>query len=347
MYKKIYTQLAEAVVVTDREHRIVSLNRKAQELLNVNAEEVAGKRIGELVDAPQLKNLLDDTVFFGRTPKLTYENSIITLQRKGRKRYHKISVTPIFTAKGEVESVVTSMVDVTILKEIEQMKTDFFTTASHEFRTPLTSIIMGVAMMKTGQLGELTERGREILDAIEEDCGRLLRIADNLLELSRMETGSIAMEMEESSVYRMIKAALGTLKLQAEKRKIALYTKLPPDLPLIRSDINKIIWVITNLVGNALRYTGEGGSITIKAMRKGTMIYFSVQDTGKGIAPEYHEKIFQKFIQIKNGDSPGGGAGLGLTICKEIVEAHGGEIWVKSELGKGSTFTFTIPVGHS
>ena len=346
MYKKFYNRLPEAFIITDREQRVVSLNRKAQELLSKDLEDVQGMRIGELIEAPLLHALLDETVVYNRPPKLTYENSIIALERKGNKRYFKISLAPTLSVNGEPELVHISLVDVTVLKEIEQMKTDFFASASHEFRTPLTSILMGVGMMKAGQLGELTERGREILEAIESDCERLLGIADNLLEISRMETGRIAMEMEDTNVYRMIKATLGTLKLQAEKRKISLYTKLPPDLPLIRSDINKIIWVLTNLVGNALRYTPEGGSITVKVIRKGTMLYFSVKDTGSGIAPENHEKIFKKFIQLEDDDSPGG-AGLGLTICKEIVEAHGGKIWVKSGKEKGTTFTFTIPVGHS
>lgn len=346
MYKKAYTNLSEAVIITDGEHRILSLNPKAQDLLNIN-EIAPGKRIGDLIEAPMLQALLDETVFFNRAPKLTYENSIISLQGKGRNKYYKFSLAPVFKANGELEFIVTTIIDVTMLKELEKMKTDFFATASHEFRTPLTSILMGVGMMKAGQLGELNEQGKEILDAIEGDCERLLRIADNLLEISRMETGTIAMEMEETSVYRMIKAALGTLKLQAEKRNVSLYTKLPPDLPSIRSDINKIIWVLTNLVGNALRYTPEGGSITVKVIRKGTMLYFSVRDTGKGIAPEYHEKIFQKFAQIEGEESSSGAAGLGLTISKEIVEAHGGKIWVKSRPGKGTTFTFTIPIGHS
>ena len=155
------------------------------------------------------------------------------------------------------------------------------------------------------------------------------------------------MEMVDASIYKIVKAALGTLKLQAERKNIKLYTKLPPDLPRLRVDINKIIWVLTNLVGNALRYTGEGGSITVRAIRKGNELIISVTDTGKGIPAELHEKIFQKYIQIKDEDFPSGKAGLGLTICKEIVEAHGGEIWVKSEPGKGSTFTFSIPISRS
>ncbi len=345
-YETIYSQLPEAVILTDKLYRVVSLNKKAEEILGVREADVQGIRFLELVNSPQIYSLLEETLLFSRSPNLTYENSTIMLTVRDRKKFFKLSMVPIFFY-GELKFVLTTLTDITMLKEIEQIKTDFFATASHEFRTPLTSILMGVGIIKTGQLGEFSPRGKEILEAIEEDCARLLKLSNNLLDLSRLETGTIAMEMEDTSVYKMVKAALGTLKLQAERRNIKLYTKLPPDLPLVKVDINKIIWVLTNLLGNALRYTNEGGSVTVKAMRKGTRLFFSVIDTGKGIPAEFHEKIFQKFIQIKDEDFPSGGAGLGLTICKEIVEAHGGEIWVKSEPGKGSTFTFSIPVGRS
>jgi two-component system, NtrC family, sensor histidine kinase KinB len=345
-YEEIYKQLPEAAILTDKLQRIEALNNKAEEILGVSEEEAQGAYFSELVKCPQIFSLLEETLAFSRPPNLTYENSTVVFHTKGKKKFFKVSMVPLNTL-NETKFVLTTLTDITMLKEIEQFRTDFFATASHEYRTPLTSILMGVGIIKTGQLGELSTRGEEILEAIEEDCARLLRLADNMLDLSRMETGSITLELEYTNVYKIVKAALGTLQLQAEKRNIKLYTKLAPDLPLIKADINKIIWVLTNLVGNALRYTGEGGSITVRAIRKGTRLFFSVKDTGKGISPEYHGKIFQKFIQIKDDDFPSGGAGLGLTICKEIVEAHGGEIWVKSEVGKGATFTFSIPLSRS
>ncbi len=344
--KTILSQLPEAVIVTDELFRVVFLNTKAEEILDIKEADVQGMRFLEAVNCPQIYSLLEETVLFSRPPNLTYDNSTIMFSANERKKYFKLSMAPIFSG-DELKFVVTTLTDITMLKEIEQIKTDFFATASHEFRTPLTSILMGIGIIKTGQLGEFSSRGKEILEAIEEDCNRLLKLSTNLLDLSRLEAGAIAMEMEDASVYKMITAALGTLKLQAERKNIKLYTKLPPDLPPIKVDINKIIWVLVNLVGNALRYTGEGGSVTVRAIRKGTKLFFSVIDSGKGIPTEFHEKIFQKFIQIKDEDFPSGGAGLGLTICKEIVEAHGGEIWVKSKPGEGSSFTFSIPVGRS
>lgn len=343
-YKLFFQELPETVILIDMGCRIRACNTSAEKLLGHSEESLRGKRIQDLLSSPPLMSLLDEAIAFSRTPSLNHENSIIELTKGDKKEYFKVSMN-FFGAQAPKEKfLLLILTDITVLKEIEQHKTDFFATASHEFRTPLTSIFMGVGMIKTGQLGQISPKGRELLEAIESDCTRLLRLANNLLDLSRMETGSISMELEDVSAYDIIDAALATLKLQAEHKNISLYTKVPGDPPLVKADVNKIIWVVTNLVGNALRYTGVKGSIIVKALRKGTKVIFSVQDTGKGIPPEYHDKIFQKFVQVDGGS---GGAGLGLAICKEIVEAHGGEIWLKSEPGKGSTFSFSIPVGRS
>lgn len=342
-YEHIFRELPEAVILTDMEGKIMALNNRAEDLFGSN-DDFAGKRLQDIINSPSLIALLDEAAIFSRAPGLNHENSVLELYDKGKKKYFKVAIAVFYSPVLEKEVIVITLTDVTILKEIEQLKTDFFATASHEFRTPLTSIFMGVGMIKTGQLGQISPRGKEILEAIEDDCTRLLQLANNLLDLSRMETGSINMELEDVSVFNIIEAALGTLKLQAEHKNISLYTKLPTDLPLVKADANKIIWVLTNLVGNALRYTEEKGSITVKALRKSSKVIFSVSDTGKGIPPIYHDKIFKKFVRLSNGE---GGAGLGLAICKEIVEAHGGEIWLRSEPGKGSTFSFSIPVSRS
>lgn len=343
-FEKVFSQMPEAVILTDKTHSVVALNKSAEEIFGVDAREAKGEKIHELIYCPQIVSLLEETVVLSRPPQLTYENSTVMLKINGYKRFFKLAVTPIITFEKELELVITTMCDVTVLKEIEQLKTDFFATASHEFRTPLTSISMGIGMMKTGRLGEFSARGKEILEALEEDCERLLRLADNLLDLSRLESGAITMDMEEVDVYKMVDAALGTLRLQAESRNIELNTELPGNLPCIRADLNKAIWVLTNLVANALRYTRENGRITVKVSQKGTRLFFSVADTGKGIPSEYQDKIFQKYVQVKEGEEETGGAGLGLAISKDIVEAHGGEIWVNSEPDKGSIFTFSIPV---
>jgi len=184
------------------------------------------------------------------------------------------------------------------------------------------------------------------LCAIEEDCIRLLRLANNLLDLARMEAGHISMEKEPVEVQVLVESALGNFSFQAGEKGISLISRVPEGLSRILVDLNKAIWVITNLIGNALRYTGRGGEIVVKASEKGNRVFLSVHDTGIGIHPAYHEKIFEKFQQVpgRAGNSGTGGSGLGLAIAREIVEAHGGRIWVESEPGRGSTFTCSFPI---
>ena len=222
LFKLIFRELPEAAILTDMECRVMACNALAEKLLDNNEDNVKGQRIQDLLNSPPLMTLLDEAVMFSRVPNLNHENSIIELQKKDKKQYFKVSMVLLRGPVLDRNFVLITLTDITILKELEQHKTDFFATASHEFRTPLTSIFMGVGMIKTGQLGTISSRGKEILEAIERDCTRLLRLANNLLDLSRMETGTISMELEDSSVYNIIEAALATLKLQAENKKIFL-----------------------------------------------------------------------------------------------------------------------------
>jgi NtrC-family two-component system sensor histidine kinase KinB len=143
----------------------------------------------------------------------------------------------------------------------------------------------------------------------------------------------------------LVQEAVRPLKLQAERQGIELITNLPPEVPPVAADFNKSVWVLTNLVGNAMRYTDPGGTITVRVRQRGKRLFFSVEDTGCGIPKEHQEKIFRKYVQVSGPGRTGvGGVGLGLAIAKDIVMAHGGEIWVDSDVGKGTTFTFTFPV---
>jgi len=151
------------------------------------------------------------------------------------------------------------------------------------------------------------------------------------------------MEFERSDVASLFEKAVAALKNQADEKRIELTAAAPPDLPQIRADVNKVTWVLTNLISNAMRYTQASGWIRLKAERAGSHVHVSVADNGEGIPYEYQSRIFDKFVQVK-GQKSTGGSGLGLTICKEIIRAHGGTIWLDSAPNRGTTFTFTLPV---
>ncbi|HPU01283.1 MAG: PAS domain S-box protein [Firmicutes bacterium] len=335
--------LADALFIADRSHKVAWLNRNAEELFGTTLEEARGKPLAEVTGIEQLSSLLDD--HFEREDHLEplAEKAEAAIKPSGRRYYFKVTVSRL-QAPGGFDGALVQLTDITRFHEMEKFKDDYISIISHEFRTPLTSIVLGVEMLRSGLLGELNPRGREIFDAIGEDCHRLTKLVDNLLELSRIESGTIYIQAEPVDAADLVREAVRPLRLQAEKKGIALVTDIPATLPPVAADFNKAVWVLTNLIGNALRYTEPGGTITVQVRRGMRRLYFSVRDTGCGIPGEYRDRIFEKFIQVRDPEKRRGGAGLGLAIAKEIVTAHGGEIWVESEVGKGSTFTFTFPI---
>jgi len=238
--------------------------------------------------------------------------------------------------------VVLVLRDVTRLKEVERLKSDFIMAASHELRTPLTGLGMSVDLLLEHAAAGLADRDRDLLQAAHEEVHRLKALVNDLLDLSKIEAGRIEMEFAPVAVPTLIDHARAVFKNQLDIKGVAFGVTLAPDLPKVRADANKITWVLTNLISNALRYVGDAGHIDLKVQRVGPHVHLSVNDDGPGLAPQYHGKIFEKFVQVQG--QPTGGTGLGLAICKEIVRAHGGTIWVESAPGRGSTFTFTLPV---
>jgi NtrC-family two-component system sensor histidine kinase KinB len=229
---------------------------------------------------------------------------------------------------------------VTRLKELERLKSEFVMTASHELRTPLTGIAMGIGLLEESAAEKLSKKERELLRAASEETGRLQALVNDLLDLSRLESGRMEMEMVPVPAILILEKVAAAFKTQLEAKGIAFTWKAPEDLPPLQADPTKITWVLGNLVSNALRYTEPGGHIRLQARASGGWAYLSVADDGAGIPQEFQSRIFDKFVLVK-GDTRGG-SGLGLSICREIVKAHGGTIWVESSPGKGSTFTFTL-----
>ncbi len=336
--------LADSVLMVDVTKNVVWLNRKAEEFFNTSLDDALGKEIVELTAIKRLKYLLDDVFEQQEALKCSYEEASVKVKKKDQRFFFKIAINPIFF-QDNLWGALVQLTDVTRFHELEKIKTDFVSIVSHEFRTPLTTIIVGVEMLKEGMLGDLTPRGKEVLEAIGADCERLNRLIDNLMELSRIESGTIYVEAEPTDIDDLVDEAVRPLKIQADKQGVELITDLPPELPPVAADFNKAVWVLANLVGNAMRYTDPGGTITVRVRQRGKKHFFSVEDTGCGIPKEHQEKIFRKYVQVSGpGRKGAGGVGLGLAIAKDIVMAHGGEIWVESEVGSGTKFTFTFPV---
>jgi NtrC-family two-component system sensor histidine kinase KinB len=254
-----------------------------------------------------------------------------------------VKVFPVEKEDGAQLAYVILLEDVTKLKELDQLKSDFVSIASHELRTPLTSIIMSLGMVSDGTAGPLNDDQKELLAAAYEDAERMRHLMTSLLDISRIETGRVDMDMAPVSPGGIVEEISNSFKIQAQEKGVELFTRVPEGLPSVQADRSRILQVLTNLITNALRYTPAGGSITVSASSREGYVVFTVADTGRGIPRDYLKKIFRKFVQVANDPNPGG-AGLGLALCHEIVKAHNGNIWVESEMDRGSRFMFTLPI---
>jgi len=229
------------------------------------------------------------------------------------------------------------------LNQVESMRRRLIGDVSHELRTPLTAIKGSMEGLIDGVLPAANETYQQI----HAEADRLNRLVDDLQELSRVEARAYELDIRPVEVSSLVRTVTKRLSPQAESKRITLDLELAPDLPHVLADEDRAVQVLTNLTGNALQYTPEGGRITITAKRIGGEVQIAVRDTGISIPPEHLSRIFDRFYRVDKSRSrqSGGGSGIGLTIARALIEAHNGRIWVESALdGNGSTFTFTLPI---
>ncbi len=228
------------------------------------------------------------------------------------------------------------------LKQVDKIKSDFFALMSHELRTPLTAIKEGTNLFLEGKGGEVTERQKKLLTIISEESDRLIGLVNSVLDLSKLESGMLTFNFTKADLLPVIAQVVHEVGPLAEAKHIKMNRDVP-ELPLLPLDTEMMLQALRNLLGNALKFTPRGGTVSITARSEDDTVIVSVVDTGPGIPREHLAVIFDKFRQVP-GSAKVPGTGLGLAIVKHIIEAHGGTIWVHSESGSGSTFTFQLPV---
>jgi len=339
----ILSSIEDALLVFDTRLQVTGINPAARRMLDLATAETSLLQCADIIPDASVCELIRHTVESGIHPALPDEQRIIVFPDGERRRHYLFSVTAIRGRDRNLSGIVLLLRDVTRLKEVEQLKSEFIMAASHELRTPLTSLGMSVDLLLEHAAPLLPDKDRDLLQAAHEEVHRMKALVSDLLDLSRIEAGRIEMEFEELEVPILFDHVQTIFKSQADMKGVVLTAETAGDLPRVRADANKITWVLTNLISNALRYVSRGGQINLLAQGIGPLVHLSVRDDGPGIPLAYQARIFQKFVQVKGQEADG--TGLGLAICKEIVRAHGGAIWVESSPGRGSTFTFTLPAG--
>jgi two-component system, NtrC family, sensor histidine kinase KinB len=333
--KETFSRLPDAVAIADLDGKV--------EISTESAKKLFGLKVGALVQDAPVKHLsrLFHKIIDQAALKNVEEENLFQLFVNGEERYFRATAAPMTDRDGHPTGVLLIMKDVTEQRHLDEMKRGMISTVSHELKTPLTSIRMAIHLLLEEKVGALTEKQTELLLAAREDSDRLHQILQNLLDISRIESGRLQMDCQMTHAQSLVLDAVEPFRRTAQDGGIELKIQLSDDLPMVCADSTQISHVFSNLLSNALRFTAPGGSITISAILEEQTVCFSVADTGSGIPHQFMQRIFEQFFRVPDQKSETG-AGLGLAIAKEIVEAHGGNINVVSEEGKGTTFSFTL-----
>jgi signal transduction histidine kinase len=335
--------LPDPVVIFSAEGSLQNVNQAAQTLLGITSEMGAQEPL-KAVDA-SVRNVLERMRSHVLSGKGAYHprgfEDAVKLPTVLGDRYFLPRAAPVYETRGVVVGATVILQDVTRLRRFEELKNDLVATVAHEFRTPLTSLRMAIHLCTEQAAGPLTDKQADLLHAAREDCDRLQAMVDDLLDLSRIESGRIELFPLPTAASTLIESAVEEHKADAEAAGVKLSVDLPIPEVRVLADHERIGHVFSNLIGNALRHTPQEGAVRLSAQVSNHGVRFTVADTGKGIPREYQERIFEKFFRVP--DSGPRGTGLGLYIAREIILGHGGEIGVESEPGQGSSFWFTLP----
>ena len=335
----LINNMHDPIIGLDNNGIILFVNDEALKIMSLKSEEVIGKSTATLA----LTNDLIKSLIL--TELENTKSHSMTIFADGKESYfEKETVNITIKPTGENKTIdigdVIILRNITIFKELDFAKTNFIATVSHELKTPIASIKMSLQLLEKQETGATNEDQKQLIESIKDDSQRLLKITGELLDLSQLETGNIQLNMEKSNPIEIVNYAVEAVKIQAEQKQIELIIESEKNLPELKADAEKTAWVLINFLTNALRYSPEKSDIKICLKILNNQLNFKVIDKGQGIDTRYQTKVFDKYFQIPGSHKSG--TGLGLAICKEFIEAQNGTIGVKSELGLGSIFYFSL-----
>jgi PAS domain S-box-containing protein len=337
----IVRSIADPLMVLDNDYKIILVNKAFEDIFLTQEIHAYKKHFLEIVRMSELYDYISSML---SGDAMQYKENIFYHESNDTHYYFNVIINKVKDIESKMNGIVVLFQNVTELKELERMKTNFISTISHEFKTPLTSIMMGTSLLVDCNIGSLNATQKDVLSSVEEDCQKLANLVDDLLHLAKLESTKYVYDMVSSEIDIIIKNAIKPFYQHAKGKAVDLFYSVAQNLPSVYVDQERITWVLNNLISNALKYTKSGDKISLTAYIQDDKVHVSIEDTGIGIPEEYVNKIFEQFVQVENSDLEIRGTGLGLSIAKEIVHAHGGIIWCESTLDEGSCFTFTLPI---
>lgn len=333
----VLSSMFEGVIVTDADEKIILMNPSLRKLFLIDSNP-EGKKPLEVIRNTAVEEMVE-RIIKGKQHLATEEIVINTPEEK----IFKVNGVPIMR-NNRLEGAILVFHDITELRRLEKIRQDFVANVSHELRTPISSIKGYAETLLEGAL-EDKDNAKEFISIIYQDSNRLASLINDLLDLSKIESGKLKMSFAAFDPVLLIKKAATVIENQAKAKSITLRINIPQSLPKIKADETRFSQVMINLLDNAIKYASEGGIATISAKVVEKALQIDILDAGIGISEKDLPRIFERFYRVDKARSRElGGTGLGLSIVKHIVSAHGGQVWVKSELGSGSTFSFTIPL---
>ena len=333
----IINNMHDAIIGLDENKKILFVNQVATNLLGIAEYDFVGKYAPDVAIHNDLfRNLLQNNT----------DVKHFKIFAEDKESYFTKEFLEVKNAENNsTAGTVIILKNITKFQELDLAKTNFIATISHELKTPISAIKMSLKLLEDERIGSVNEEQKKLIQNIKEDSQRLLRITGELLDLSQVETGKIHLTQLSTSPKNITDYAINTVQTISEQKGITLELDLKDNLPNVNADIEKSAWVLVNFLSNAIRYTPENGKIIISIEQKNDKVQFSVKDFGKGIEDKFKAKIFDKFFQVPTSNSQEkSGTGLGLAISKDFIVAQGGEISLESELHRGSTFSFSLPV---
>ena len=337
----IVNSIGEPIICLNKTGEIAFINDSALSVLNLKRETVLGQPADRIaLKNDLLRRLLRELV----SPSENKEP--LKIYADDKESYFQVKYIPISDAGAKTDKDpagnVILLKNVTEFKELDSAKTTFISTVSHELKTPISAIMMGLQLLNDERVGGVNDEQKILLENIKDNCQRLLGITGELLNMSQVEAGKLRLLPKITKPIELIEYAIKANQVQADRFGCHIELEYPEKIAKLFVDSEKIAWVLTNLLSNAIRYSPEKGRVIIGAVQEGNSVGIYVRDFGKGIAPRYHKSIFDRYFRVPGTKVQG--SGLGLSISKDFVEAHGGTLTVESEEGKGSCFMVKLPV---